>query len=112
MEVKNFGSNQFSDYKREIDRGGKFVVYQYCVSIIIYSYKVNSPVYLIRGGESGLYTFAKYSLVSLIAGWWGLPWGPVYTIQSIYNNFRGGIDVTSDVLEYKNKLLNPRNQYF
>ena len=28
----------------------------------------------------------------------GIPWGPIYTIQSIYNNSRGGKDVTQAIL--------------
>ena len=36
-------------------------------------------------------------IVLLVAGWWGIPWGPIYTIQSIYNNSRGGKDVTEAV---------------
>jgi hypothetical protein len=112
MEVKNFGSTNFADYRREVDRGARFVMYQYAVSILIYTYRVNSPVYFIRGGESGMRNALKYSAISLLAGWWGFPWGPVYTIQSVYNNVRGGIDVTDEVLEHKNYILNPRNQYF
>ena len=94
MEVKNFGSTNLADYQRELDRGGRFVVYQYAVSILIYSYRVSSEVYLVKGGESGLINAVKYSLVSLVAGWWDFPLGPVYTIQSILNNFKGGIDIT------------------
>ena len=39
-----------------------------------------------------------YTLISLLLGWWGIPWGPVYTIGSIFNNPTGGKDVTGDVL--------------
>jgi hypothetical protein len=112
MEVENFGSNNFEDYKRQIDHGGKFVYYQYCVSFIMFTYRVNSKVYLVRGHESGFSLAARYSLVSLLAGWWAIPWGPVYTIQSLVTNLKGGTDVTFEVMEYKNKMLNPRNEYF
>jgi hypothetical protein len=36
-----------------------------------------------------------YSLCTLLLGWWGIPWGPVRTIESIYRNFQGGITVPS-----------------
>jgi hypothetical protein len=29
-----------------------------------------------------------------VAGWWGIPFGPVFTIQSLWRNLNGGIDVT------------------
>jgi hypothetical protein len=33
-------------------------------------------------------------LLSLLFGWWGLPWGPVRTIQALVVNFSGGLNVT------------------
>jgi hypothetical protein len=32
-----------------------------------------------------------YSFGTLLLGWWGIPWGPIYTVQSINRNFRGGV---------------------
>jgi len=32
-----------------------------------------------------------YSFGTLLLGWWGIPWGPVYTVQAITRNFRGGV---------------------
>ena len=32
-----------------------------------------------------------YSFGTLLLGWWGIPWGPVYTVQAIARNFRGGV---------------------
>src|SRR5207244_4686260 len=29
-------------------------------------------------------------LVSGFLGWWGIPWGPVYTIQALFVNGKGG----------------------
>jgi hypothetical protein len=39
-----------------------------------------------------------FTLLSLVLGWWGIPWGPIYTIQSVVINFQGGKDVTKEVL--------------
>ena len=39
-----------------------------------------------------------YTLISLLAGWWGIPWGPIYTITSLVTNLRGGKDVTQHVI--------------
>ena len=30
---------------------------------------------------------------------WGIPWGPIWTIQSLAVNFRGGKDVTDAVVK-------------
>ena len=32
----------------------------------------------------------KSSVITLFAGWWGAPWGPIYSIGSILNNGFGG----------------------
>jgi hypothetical protein len=32
----------------------------------------------------------RASLVSALFGWWGLPWGPIWTISSIFTNAGGG----------------------
>ena len=35
--------------------------------------------------------------LSLLAGWWGIPWGPIWTIQALVTNLRGGKDVTAEI---------------
>jgi len=35
--------------------------------------------------------------LSLLAGWWGIPWGPIWTVQALVTNFRGGKDVTAEI---------------
>jgi hypothetical protein len=82
---------------RELERGGRLVVYQYCISLIVVTLLQPSGIYLIRAGESpGRYGF-RFTLLSLLMGWWGIPWGPIRTIQALATNTHG-IDVTQDVL--------------
>jgi hypothetical protein len=82
----------------EVQRGGKFVIYQYCVSIVIMTFRRPSDVHFVPAGESAVAKGLGYSALSLVLGWWGIPWGPIYTIASLCNNFRGGIDVTNEVV--------------
>ena len=82
----------------ELRRGGRFVIYQYCISILIMTFKRPSDIYFLRAGESGVGKGIGYTLISLLFGWWGFPFGPIYTIQSVVKNFSGGVDVTFDVL--------------
>jgi hypothetical protein len=42
--------------------------------------------------------FVPHTIVSLLLGWWGFPWGPILTIGTITTNFCGGNDVTDAVL--------------
>ncbi|RMH96337.1 MAG: hypothetical protein D6681_12380 [Calditrichaeota bacterium] len=86
------------ELNRELQRGGKFVVFEYCISIIILTFKRPSSVYFIRTGESTVGKSLKFSLITLLLGWWGIPWGPIYTIGSLITNIRGGKDVTEELL--------------
>jgi hypothetical protein len=84
--------------ENEIQRGAKFAIYQYCISIGIMSFKRPSAIYFNRGGENNISKGFVFSLISLLLGWWGIPWGPIYTIGSLIINFQGGKDVTKEVL--------------
>ena len=86
------------ELQQELQQGGKFVMYQYCISIIILTFRRSSNVYFIRHDENALIKGLPFTLLSLVLGWWGIPWGPIYTVQSIWVNFKGGKDVTSEVL--------------
>jgi hypothetical protein len=81
-----------------IQRGGKFVIYQYCISVLIMTFKRPSDIHFIRSNESAVSKGLLFSLISLFLGWWGFPWGPIYTIGSFITNFGGGKDVTQQVL--------------
>lgn len=82
----------------EIHQGGKFVMYQYCISILILTFKRSSNIYFISHDQSPVVKGLPFTLLSLVLGWWGIPWGPIYTIQSVWVNFKGGKDVTQEVL--------------
>lgn len=99
MQINNIEGLTMSKLQDELERGGKFVVYQYCVSAIFMTYRRPSGIYFVRGNESAIGKGLHYSLISLLAGWWGFPWGPVSTIGTLVNNFGGGTDVTSGVMQ-------------
>lgn len=79
-------------------RGGKFVIYQYCFSIIVMSFKRGSDIHFVPPGESALKKGLPYTAMSLVVGWWGFPWGPIFTIGTLFKNLGGGVDVTPQVL--------------
>jgi hypothetical protein len=81
----------------EVNRGGKFVVYRFSVSALIVSFMLSSNPCLIRAEQSRVLKGLPFTLLSLLLGWWGIPWGPVYTVRSMWTNFHGGEDVTATV---------------
>jgi hypothetical protein len=91
------------ELQHELQRGAKFVVYQYCISILILTFKRFSSIYFIRADESRVTKGLGFSLLSFFLGWWGFPWGPIYTIQALWLNFNGGKDVTAEILASLNQ---------
>ena len=80
-----------------MNRGGKLVIYRYCFSALIVTVMQNTDVYLVRAHESRIGRAAPWVLLTFVTGWWGIPWGPIRTIQSLWTNLRGGEDVTATV---------------
>jgi|SRR5215472_98199 len=81
----------------EVNRGGKFVVYQYCFSALVVTVTQRTGIYFVRSGESRVGKGLMWTLLTLVTGWWGIPWGPIRTVHSVWINSRGGMDVTAQV---------------
>ena len=82
-----------------VKRGGRFFRYYVVISGIVATRKEVSDIYFIQPGERSVKKGLKYSLLSALFGWWGIPYGPIYTVAAITTNLRGGIDVTEYVLK-------------
>jgi hypothetical protein len=71
-----------------VDQTLRSASFWYIVSLIVISFR--------RGGAAVLcascrrYRAIEYSAISVLAGWWGIPWGIVWTLHALANNLRGG----------------------
>lgn len=83
---------------REVDNGARFVAYSYVFSILIMSFKRYREVHLVRPNESIFGKMFGTFLVTLLFGWWGFPWGIIWSIGSLFNNIAGGTDVTDEII--------------
>ncbi len=81
----------------EIKNGARFVQFQYAVSVILISFLLPSKIEKLERRESPVLRGVKYSLLSFVVGWWGIPVGPIFTVASIVRNSRGGIDLTETI---------------
>lgn len=97
-KIRGINGMKQGELEFEMQRGAKFVHFQYCISIVLLTFRRASDIYFIRQGENARVKGLPFTLLSLVAGWWGIPWGPIYTIQSVYNNSCGGKDVTQAVV--------------
>ena len=98
MKIKNIEGLSADDLQRRVNNGGRFIYYIYTVSFIFVTLKRTSGVYLIRPGENPVWKGSFFTLVSFLFGWWGIPFGPRYTMESIRTNIRGGKEVTDEVM--------------
>ncbi len=98
MKIKGLEGITGAQLQAELQQGARFVVFQYCISIVVLTFKRGSGIYFIRPGESAIGKGLIYTFISLLLGWWGIPWGPIWTIQSLIVNFKGGKDVTAEVV--------------
>ena len=103
MKIRGTENMTSDEINFELQRGGKFVFFQYCISIVILTFKRSSGIYFIRYGESTTSKSIPFTLLSSVAGWWGIPWGPIYTVQALVTNMKGGKDVTKEVVAGFNK---------
>lgn len=90
-----------TELERAVLDGGRFVIFQYCFSVLVMTFKRPSSITFLRGDEDGFKDAFTHSLISLTVGWWGIPWGPIWTIGTVYKNVTGGVDVTNAVLTEK-----------
>ena len=95
MAIRGVDGLSVADLTAELERGGRFVRFHYCVSLLVVTLRRPSDIFFLRPSEpSPTRQRVLYSVVTLLFGWWGIPWGPIYSVQSLARNARGGEDVT------------------
>lgn len=80
------GYAYYNGKKMDVDM--EIVQFQTCISFLFISLRMPSRFY-IKGYHNTKIIGSAYALVAIIFGWWGLPWGPIYTVQSIIKNIKG-----------------------
>ena len=98
MKIRGIENLSPEELRHEIEQGGRFVIFQYCISSVVLSFKRVSDIHFIKAEESAFRKGAGFSLISLLCGWWGIPWGPIWTISTLVTNCRGGRNITAEVL--------------
>jgi hypothetical protein len=97
MEILGIEGMSTREINEEINNGAKFVIYRYCFSIIVLTFKRTSGIYFVKAGENRVFKGLQWTLITFFFGWWGIPWGPIYSVQSLATNLAGGKDVTQEI---------------
>ncbi|MEJ2031270.1 MAG: hypothetical protein P8X66_15805 [Maritimibacter sp.] len=98
MNIKGTEGMTDAEILAEVDRGGKFIVFYYAFSVLIMTFRRSSDVHFIKAGEKTLSKSLPYTLLTLVVGWWGIPWGPIRVFETLGVNLSGGKDVTSSIV--------------
>jgi hypothetical protein len=82
----------------------RYVVFRHVVSLLVTT--IRTPVQGIYCSACARKAGLKATLVSATAGWWGFPWGPIYTIGEGFRNAFGGenIAASEEMLLWHNAL--------
>ena len=117
IEIRGIERMSAKEVIEEVERGGRFVIYQTVMSFVVVTLRHPTAIHFIRSGQGRVGPGIGYTLQTLLLGWWGIPWGLIYTPMVLITNLCGGKDVTeavvSDMLEKirrqtaKQKLLQP-----
>jgi hypothetical protein len=72
------------------DDRGRWVYYEICISFIFVTLRRPTRPVELSPGEWGLLRGLPYALLTLFLGWWGIPWGLIYTPLALWTNLSGG----------------------
>jgi hypothetical protein len=97
MKIRGIEKLTWREIDAKLAAGYRFVHYEYCISLVLLTIRRPSSIFLLKPGEKGVVHGLPYVLLSLLLGWWGLPWGVIYTPAAIFLNLGGGHDVTTKV---------------
>ena len=82
------------DYEDEYDYDeayGRYVVFSYTISLVFISFRRYSEPVLIEPDDSPIMKGMPYTLLTLALGWWGFPFGPIFSVMSLWTNLiKGG----------------------
>lgn len=98
VKIKGIDGLTREQIEHEVLKGGRFVIYPWCVSVVVMSFKRSSAVYFVEAGRRFTLPGVGYLLLSLLGGWWGIPWGLIWTIECLVTHANGGRDVTREIL--------------
>jgi hypothetical protein len=68
-------------------------VFETAVSMLLVSCKFSSR-FIVDGDPAATTVKFTSTAASLLLGWWGIPFGPVFTLMAVYRNLRGGHTTT------------------
>jgi hypothetical protein len=112
--IRGIGRMTVGEMRAEVRQGARFVVFEFVLSFLLITRRKTSAVFFIRPGETVFWKCLPYNLLTLVTGWWAIPWGPAFTIGAVKDNLQGGRNVTAQVIEQildaADRLIKPKKR--
>lgn len=100
LDIRGIDKFSLAEVEEALRLGARFVHFEYCVSLVVLTWRVPTNIYLLWPHQRGVVRGLPYLLLTLALGWWGLPWGLWLTPQVLFLNLSGGRDVTAEVVAF------------
>lgn len=68
-----------------VSADSEVITFDLAFSVVVASFKIPSQMFIVGQHRIWPWRFA-YVALSALFGWWGIPWGPIYTIQALHAN--------------------------
>ena len=88
------------ELRTRVAAGARCVRFEFCLSVLFFTVRRQSPVYLTDSWQQRYLCGLRYSFLALLLGPWGAPWGLLYTPWAIWVNTTGGADCTHEILTW------------
>lgn len=96
MRLRRLDELTPQEWERAFAAGGRLTYFDWCISLGFATLRRPSAPYLLRSGQWGWWRGLPYTILTLICGWWGVPWGLVYTPLALWTNLTGGRTITAE----------------
>jgi hypothetical protein len=88
------------EIRTRVAAGARLVRFEFCVSLLIFTVRRQSPIYITESWQQRYLRGLGYSILALVLGLWGVPWGLIWTPWAVWVNLTGGVDETDAVLAW------------
>lgn len=86
------------ELRTQLANGARCVRFEYCFSLLFVTVRRQSEVFLTKSWQQRYLWGLRYSVLALLLGPWGVPWGLFWTLWAIWVNTTGGAECTASVL--------------
>lgn len=86
------------ELRTRLGQGARCVRFEFCFSLVFVTVRRQSEVHLTNSWHQRYLRGLGYSVLTLLFGPWGVPWGLFWTPWAIWVNVSGGVDCTAAVL--------------